>query len=828
METLTADHLLAALRDGGRCNPDQLASMEQAFAQVGSEHAALAEALHSLGVLTRYQYRKVQLGRIPELLFGQYLILEKIGEGGMGKVYRALDTRMARLVALKVVRPQLMSNKTVLRRYQREAEAAGKLDHPNIVKLFDAGEASGRFYLAMEYVEGCDLSRLVRDNGALSTAEACEYVRMTALGLQHAHENGFVHRDIKPSNILVYGERAIPGSGGRAQLKILDMGLVRSMAEDYGPDHLELTRDGTVVGTPDYMSPEQGKNSSSVDARADLYSLGCTLYYLIRGHVPFPDGTPIDKLIRHQLDPAPDVRQGRSDIPHMVGDIVARLLKKKPGDRYQTAAEVASLLAHFTPDAAVMDLSPPSSGPGSKPAIYAPVDLAPPQALESILSPTFPPVRSAPVASPANRTPKGGQPPMPTPVRKVTVVPKAIPKPHIEPPSAESLPSQGETKKIPRADSPSPAGPRYRSKGKARKKAGGFPTLAVVVVGLFAAMLLALGVFALTRLGGQGGAVTTPATEPKKTVPTVPEPLSKNSYRPVESLLPDNTQGVLLIHAKPYWDKIAAEWKPGSRQARIVEFLTLRFHFDPRKFERAVVAFLADPTRVVASGEGAWLTPEWIAALEKGKRLKVDPADNRGTQTVKFFEPGPQGRELSTARGAILKGRAYVLGDDRPGLDSLVFRLKTSEELTEIDPLLLPAVREAGKGTPFLFFAGASGFQLPAKAARADTLALHGVDLMTVTGRLDREFQFDVVLVGRDDKQLKEFLGVVLPKLFDSRSEKLEPLADAIRSASDETRIELDPQRGYRIKATVIWKWEDVIAGLEAILPFPALFDKKD
>ena len=226
METLTADPLFTALRDGGRCTPEQLPLVEEVFARVGAEPAALADALQLLGVVTRYQYRKVQLGRISELLFGQYLILEKIGEGGMGKVYRAVDTRMTRMVALKVVRPQLMSNKTVLRRYQREAEAAAKLDHPNIVKLYDAGEAAGRFYLAMEYVDGSDLSRLVKDNGPLGTAEACEYMRLTALGLQHAHESGFVHRDIKPSNLLVYGERAIPGTGGKALLKILDMGLV--------------------------------------------------------------------------------------------------------------------------------------------------------------------------------------------------------------------------------------------------------------------------------------------------------------------------------------------------------------------------------------------------------------------------------------------------------------------------------------------------------------------------------------------------------------------------------------------------------------------------
>ncbi len=822
METLTADTLLVALRDGGRCTQDQLHSVEQAFAKVGSEYAALADALQSLGVLTRYQYRKVQLGRFSELLFGQYLILEKIGEGGMGKVYRAVDTRMSRMVALKVVRPQLMSNKTVLKRYEREAEAAGKLDHPNIVKLFDAGEAGGRFYLAMEYVDGSDLSRLVKDNGALSVAEACEYMRMTALGLQHAHDNYFVHRDIKPSNLLVYGERAIPGTGGRAQLKILDMGLVRSMADDDSPGHTELTRDGTVVGTPDYMSPEQAKNSSSVDARADLYSLGCTLYYLLRGVVPFPEGTPIDKLIRHQLDPVPDVRQGRSDIPHMVGDIVSKLLKKKPDERYQTAAEVAALLAYFTPDAAAMDFSPPSAGPKSKAAAYVPIDLSPPKALESVLGP--PVARSTPMVTVSTQTPKSPLPAQGQPVRKVTVVPKAIiPKPRTEPDSSESLPNRGDTKKVSRTEHSG----RIPRKGKPRKPVKSFPVLTVVVVVVFALLLLGLGIFALIQLGGnKTSPTTTPPTEPKKTAPTVAEPPPKNYYRPTDLLLPDNTEAVLLIHAKPFWDKIAAEWRPGSRIARIVEYLTLRFHFDPRKFERATVAFQADPTDGIAAGEGAWLSPEWIGALDKAKRLKVEPADNRGTQTVKFFEPGPLGRELSATRGAILKGQAYAIGE-RGALDSLTFRLKTSDELTAIDPLLLAPVSAAAKGTPLLYLAAAGGFQLPAKAgARVETLATYGVDLMTVSGKLDRDFQLDVVLIGRDNKQMKEFLGVALPKLFDARNDKLKPLADAIRSASDDAKVELDTQHGFRIKVSVAWKWADLIAGLEAVIPPPPVLEK--
>lgn len=349
----------------------------------------------------------------------------------------------------------------------------------------------------------------------------------------------------------------------------------------------------------------------------------------------------------------------------------------------------------------------------------------------------------------------------------------------------------------------------------------------MAVVGLFVLLLMGIGAFALVRMNGGGGSAATGAapTEPKKTAPTPPELPPKNSYREIDTLLPDDTEAVLIVHPKPYWDRIAAEWKTGGRQARCVESLSARFHFDPRKFERATIAFPADPTKAVASGEGAWLTPVWIASLEKGRRTKVEPADNSGTQLVKFAEP-PAAREHPTA-GAILKGQAFAVGD-KAALDSLTFRLKTADELTLVDPLLLPPVREAAKGTPFLAFSAVAGWQLPTKTgARVELLGTHGVDLATVTGRLDRDFHLDVLLVGRDDKRLKEFLGVVLPKLLDSRGEKLRPLADAIRKASDEAKVELDSRRGFRLRATVTWKWEDAIAGLEAVLPTPGS-DKKD
>jgi serine/threonine-protein kinase len=215
----------------------------------------------------------------------------------------------------------------------------------------------------MEYVEGADLSRLIKENGSLPYQEAAEYIRQSALGLQHAHQRGLIHRDIKPSNLLVSGERALPGTDGIAHVKILDMGLVRSILDD--PVGTELTRDGTVVGTPDYMAPEQAKNSSKVDARADLYSLGCTLYYCLRAQPLFPEGSPIDKLLRHQLDPPPDIRKARPETPPGLAKVLEKLLKKNPNDRYQTATEVAVALQPFTAaaDAGIV-FAPAAEEPG--------------------------------------------------------------------------------------------------------------------------------------------------------------------------------------------------------------------------------------------------------------------------------------------------------------------------------------------------------------------------------------------------------------------------------------------------------------------------------
>lgn len=275
-------------------------------------------------------------------VLGQYQLLAKLGEGGMGAVYKALHTRLKRLVALKVLPPGRMSNQQAVDRFRREMEAVGKLDHPNIVRATDAGEWGDTHYLVMELVDGIDMSQLVRKVGPLRVADACELVRQAATGLQHAHQRGMVHRDIKPSNVML-----TVTEDGHAQVKILDMGLALLAAHTAAREQ-QLTSTGQMMGTLDYMAPEQGGDSHQVDIRADIYSLGATLYKVLTGESPFPASqynTPLKLLTALATVPAPSVAGKRSDLPPELVGIVDRMLAMNPRDRFATPADVAQALS---------------------------------------------------------------------------------------------------------------------------------------------------------------------------------------------------------------------------------------------------------------------------------------------------------------------------------------------------------------------------------------------------------------------------------------------------------------------------------------------------
>jgi serine/threonine protein kinase len=274
-----------------------------------------------------------------------YELLRELGRGGMGVVYLARQAGLDRQVALKVILSGQHADRQERERFRREAQAAARLSHPNVVGVYEADHVGDVHYLAMEYVPGITLQRLVETAGPLPIARACDFVRQTALGLQHAHEKGLVHRDIKPSNIMVVAPDGLP-LPQRPVVKVLDMGVARlyQLRDLHEESLTTLTRDGAVIGTPDYIAPEQLEDPHAADIRADLYSLGCTLYFLLAGSVPFPGGTLIQKLDRQRWHTPPSVDQLRPEVPAGLARVVRRLMAKHPEDRYQEPRELAEAL----------------------------------------------------------------------------------------------------------------------------------------------------------------------------------------------------------------------------------------------------------------------------------------------------------------------------------------------------------------------------------------------------------------------------------------------------------------------------------------------------
>jgi serine/threonine protein kinase/formylglycine-generating enzyme required for sulfatase activity len=304
----------------------------------------------------------------PGTILGQYRILDQLGAGGMGQVYKAVHEAMDRVVALKVIAPHLLRDARARARFQQEVRTAAKLNHANIVMAHDAAEANGLSFLVMEHVEGTTLSTLIAEQGLPPVPLACEIIRQAALGLQHAHDKGMVHRDLKPGNLMVAAQQTagggaivqvpnprgtLPGWPTAPLVKILDFGVAR--LRQFGP-HGEplkmktLTQEGCVVGTPEFMSPEQACDSRSVDIRSDIYSLGCTLYFLLTGRPPFSGATALETMVQHLKQPLPPVGQLRPGLAPGLVAVVHRMLAKSADERYQTPAEVAEALRPWTGD----------------------------------------------------------------------------------------------------------------------------------------------------------------------------------------------------------------------------------------------------------------------------------------------------------------------------------------------------------------------------------------------------------------------------------------------------------------------------------------------
>jgi hypothetical protein len=319
----------------------------------------------------------------------RYRVLKLLGQGGMGAVYLAEQVVMGRRVALKTINTRFLTSPDAVARFHREVQAAAKLTHPNVVAAYDAEQAGGLHFLIMEYVDGISVAEYARRKGPLPVPQACTICGQAALGLQHAHEQGLVHRDIKPHNLMLTA---------RGQVKVLDFGLAHVSRQESTEEASSLTATGTILGTADYIAPEQTSSTHTVDIRADVYSLGCTLYYLLTGRVPFPGGTVIEKCVRHAMDAPPPVSSLRPGLPAGLVAVVEKMMAKRPRDRYQTPADVNRALRPFAEAGHAPAARPPVALPAGvepPPAARPRAAEAPSESLTEALR-TVQPVRDAP------------------------------------------------------------------------------------------------------------------------------------------------------------------------------------------------------------------------------------------------------------------------------------------------------------------------------------------------------------------------------------------------------------------------------------------------
>jgi len=367
---MTADKFLAVLRRSRLIAEDRLKALLKALHDRGlpvDDARAIAKGLVRRGELTRWQAEKLLEGKYNGFWLGDYRVLGLLGEGGMGSVFLAEHSLLKRQCAVKVLPAKRVKDATYLPRFIREAQAAAALDHPNIVRAYDVDHTVVNeqqiHYLAMEYVKGRNVDAVIKDGGPLDLQTATEIARQAANGLAHAHEAALVHRDIKPSNLLL-NEHGI--------VKILDLGLAKSFDEDEEAS-LTVAHNQGLLGTADYLSPEQAVDSHAVDHRSDIYSLGCTLYCMLTGHPPFTKGTVAQRIAAHRLDSPPPIRRDRPEVPADLVEIVDKMMAKDPTDRFQTAQEVAQQLdawlrRHKAPAAGIPAHGSPTTDPVAEPS----------------------------------------------------------------------------------------------------------------------------------------------------------------------------------------------------------------------------------------------------------------------------------------------------------------------------------------------------------------------------------------------------------------------------------------------------------------------------
>ncbi|WP_435018921.1 serine/threonine-protein kinase [Tundrisphaera sp. TA3] len=376
VESVPAD-LPTIIRNSGVLTDRQLVDIRARIAsgEYPSESKELGARLVREGILTDYQLRRFLQGKSHGLLVGRYAILDRLGSGSMGRVYKAHHQLMGRVVALKVIAPEIVTNDRAIARFQREMKLVGRLDHPNVVRAYDADQSNGILYIVMEYATGLSLGQKLKE-GTLTPVDAVSFAAQAALGLDHAHTQGIVHRDVKPSNLLVNDEK---------QVKVLDLGLGVLMEADSQATF--ATADGMTVGTVDYMSPEQACGRD-VDGRSDIFSLGCTLYHMLSGRQAFPGKTPIERLGNRISGSHVPITEVRPDLPASVVAVLDKMLANKPAERFQTAGAAAEALqALIRPRKSPSTRSKPAEAPTPPPP--PPADApAPPEPV--VVRPNYP------------------------------------------------------------------------------------------------------------------------------------------------------------------------------------------------------------------------------------------------------------------------------------------------------------------------------------------------------------------------------------------------------------------------------------------------------
>lgn len=339
--SLTSEQFLELVAKSGLVEASALTGLEsrvrdQLDGELPQKAERLADLMIRKDLLTTWHVEKLLSGKYKGFFLGNYKLLGHIGTGGMSSVYLAEHTRMGDKRAIKVLPKSRVNDATYLARFQLEAKAIASLHHPNIVLAYDIDNDGDVHYIVMEYVDGIDMQQIVKNDGPLDMSFAAEMVAQAAHGLDHAHANGVIHRDVKPANLL------IDKSGN---VRLLDMGLALVDTED--EQSLTVVNNENVLGTADYLAPEQALNSHSVDHRADIYGLGCTLYFLLTGQPPFSDGTLAQRIARHQKEMPKSIREIRTDCSGELEGICVKMIQKDPRYRYQSAKEVAVALENY-------------------------------------------------------------------------------------------------------------------------------------------------------------------------------------------------------------------------------------------------------------------------------------------------------------------------------------------------------------------------------------------------------------------------------------------------------------------------------------------------